>query len=721
MHQRSMVGMGLCLTISFMIAWFGLPNPGIYAADGSDDIANLDLGSLLDNVVLSASRHAQTLQESPANVFIVTRDMMDNYGCHDLADALSLVPGLYITDDYSLGQVGVRGISLSGDFNSHIMVLIDGRPLIEQYGGSTNIDMPGIVLDDIERIEVIKGPASSLYGSNAFLGIINLITRLETTNTLAVNSRYYAGTDLRTVGLRLSRHFSNDFSLQTVAQLTDRRGNRLYFDEFSRLDDSTLFRLDENGYNQYYLGTDDFTWGLAKKGNPRDYVSTHSRLNWRNWYLTLHFSSLNTTVAHSMWGSLFNNSDNRLQERRHFIDAGFDGPLTERLSLMTRFSYNYYRWADYVQYNYYALEDTPPYLPGPIWYDGEFDRSYGGEVKLQWDINDRNILIGGGEVQRHAISQESGEMDAAGENLTVNVIPPDVVENTGWIYNLYVQDEHRFSDRVQAMGGLHFNYHTFTTGRVTPKFALIVKPYQKSSIKLILDQGFRSPSFYEITFDDGEYYIGNTALRPEAITSYELMASHEFPYGLSIDAAVNHSRITDLIQQTIITPDDPAHPGGEYPDEVSQFRNQGRMQGTSFELGLRRNSIYRLSGLVNATYQRLTLEDLPDQTLSTNSPRWLANAAVAYQVVPHRVWASAHANYISSRMLWDGSSLPGVVVANLMARVKNIAGIFELSGGIKNVFDADNRAPLFFDYAPSTSIQSPGRALFITLCTATSW
>ncbi len=721
MHRRNLVGMGLCLTISFIIVWFGLPNPGICATNSSDDIANLDLGSLLDNIVLSASRHAQTLQESPANVFIVTRDMIDNYACLNIADALSLVPGLYITDDYSLGQIGVRGISLPGDFNSHVMVLIDGRPLGEQYSGSTTIDLPGVTIDDIERIEVIKGPASSLYGSNAFLGIINLITRHETTNTLAVNSRYYAGTDLRSVGLRLSRRFSNDFSLQTVAQFTDRRGNRLYFDEFSRPDDSSLFRLDENGYNQYYLGADDFTWGVSRKGNPRDYMSTHSRLNWKNFYLTLHFSSLNTTVAQSMWGSLFNNTGNRLEERRHFIDAGYDGALSERVSLTTRFSYNYYRWGDYVQYNYYALEDTPPYLPGPSWYDGEFDQYYGGEVKLQWDINDRNTLIGGGEVQRHYISQESGEMDAAGENLTANVISADVVDNTGWIYNLYLQDEHRLSDRVQAVGGLHFNYHTFTTGRVTPKFALIVKPYRTATYKLVVDQGFRSPSFYEITYDDGSFYISNTSLKPERISSYELMASHEFPYGLNLDAAVNYSQINDLIQQTLIGTDDPAHPGGDYPETVSQFRNQGRMKGTSFELGLQRNPVYRLSGLVNATYQRLTLEDLPDQTLSTNSPRWLANAAVAYQVVPHRVWASVHANYISSRTLWDGQDLPGVVVADLMARVKNIAGIFELSAGMKNLFDADNRAPLFFDYAPSTSIQRPGRALFITLSTATSW
>jgi outer membrane receptor for ferrienterochelin and colicins len=148
-------------------------------AQDSKDIADLSLDSLLDNIVVAASKHEETLEESPANVFIVSQAMIDNYGCQTIGEALALVPGIYVTDDYSLAQIGVRGISTFGDWNSHVMLLIDGRSTSEQYGGTSNLEESGLSLDNIERIEVIKGPASSLYGSNVIYGLIDLTSRMR--------------------------------------------------------------------------------------------------------------------------------------------------------------------------------------------------------------------------------------------------------------------------------------------------------------------------------------------------------------------------------------------------------------------------------------------------------------------------------------------------------------------------------------------------------------
>lgn len=122
-----------------MLAFAPIP---AMAGEGQD-IADMDLQSLLDNVVLSASKHEETLEEAPANVFIVTRAMIENYACRSIAEALSLVPGLHITEEYAFSQVGVRGISNFGDWNTRVMVLIDGRPTTEQYGGTHSIDVPG--------------------------------------------------------------------------------------------------------------------------------------------------------------------------------------------------------------------------------------------------------------------------------------------------------------------------------------------------------------------------------------------------------------------------------------------------------------------------------------------------------------------------------------------------------------------------------------------------
>jgi iron complex outermembrane receptor protein len=573
-------------------------------ADGAQDVADLDLENLLDNIVLSASKHRETLEESPANVFVVSRAMIENYGCQSIGEALSLAPGMYITDDYSLSQIGVRGVSMFGDWNTHIMILVDGRSTNEQYGGSSSIDVPGLDIDNVDRIEVIKGPASSLYGSNAFFGLINIITRLPEENGATVSGRYYGGSDKRSVSMELYHQLKNGLSIFATGSILDQRGNDLFFPEFSDPNDSSLLQLDEDGYNQFYLGTSDFTAGWARDKNTQRNYSTHSRVSWRNLSLTLHLADLKTGIAHSMWGSLFQRPENQFREMRNFVDLTYSGGISERIDLTARLSYSRYMWIDYVLYNYGSLETSPSYSPGPIWEDWEYDRCMGTDIRLDFDLADNHRLLVGGESQFHLIKQVSGDTGPDHELIVENVIPEDNVQEDGQIYNLYAQDEFNLSPAVKLVGGLHFNYYTYTTGKVMPKGALILTPYPGGTWKFIASRGFRSPTFYEMTFEDGQFYYHNYDLVPELITNYEIIASQQFPYGLTLGAAANTSRVTDLIQLNRINSSDPAYPGGSYGEEVLQFRNSGQIRVNSFELSLRGNPIYRLSGFANLTSKK---------------------------------------------------------------------------------------------------------------------
>lgn len=710
------------MMITVMVAIIGLISPAAAgASEGEIDIAEMDLAGLLDNIVLSASKHEETLEEAPANVFIVTSQMIENYGCRNIGEALSLVPGIYITDDYSMSQVGVRGISPYGDWNSHVMVLIDGRPINEQYGGTSSIDMPGVDVANLDRIEVIKGPASSLYGSNAFFGIINLITKHPDTEQISLSSRYYSGTNTKGSVLHIYKRPSRDLSFNITASFYDQNGSELFFNEFSDPNNTDLLSLDEWGYNQFYTDAESFTAGVAKNKNTMENFSTHSTVNYKDWSLTLHSASLNTGIAHSMWGSLFNSPENRFTERMHFVDLGYRTSLADNFSLTSRLSYNYYNWADYVMYNYYSEEVAPDYLPGPIWKDNEFNSSVTSEVKFHWDINDRNTFIFGSEVQFHKISHESGETETDGETIVENAIPVENQESDGRIYNLYAQDEHSFSDKVKFVGGLHFNYYTYTTGKVMPKGALIVNPYENGTYKFIASQGFRSPTFYELTFDDGEFYYANSDLDPELIRSYEGIVSHRFAHGLSVDMAANFSQIDDLILLALVEASDPGHPGGDYLDEVQSFRNAGEMEGTSYELSIKRNPVYRLSGFANVTYQKIRIKDSEQSAAIYNSPKWLGNFGLTYQLVPNRYFASVRTRYIASRYLWDESILEAQTLVDLSLRARNLFGWLDVGLGVKNVLDADTFEPLGYDYAPSTRIQRPGRSLSFSLKTTREW
>src|SRR5947199_5850293 len=128
-------------------------------------------------VVEAASKYKQKITEAPSSVTIITSDEVKKYGHRTLADILRTVPGMYVTYDRNYSFLGVRGFNLGGD-NNRILLLVDGHRLNNSLSDSAFIGTEFIVdVDLIDRVEVIRGPGSSLYGNNAFFGVVNVITR----------------------------------------------------------------------------------------------------------------------------------------------------------------------------------------------------------------------------------------------------------------------------------------------------------------------------------------------------------------------------------------------------------------------------------------------------------------------------------------------------------------------------------------------------------------
>ena len=145
------------------------------------DLADMSLEELMlidVDSVYGASGFKQKVTEAPASVTIITSEDIQRYGYRTLADILRNVQGFYVTYDRNYSYLGVRGYGLPGQYNSSIALLIDGHRLNDNIfdGALIGTEFP-LDVDLIDRVEVIRGPNSSLYVASAFLGVINIITK----------------------------------------------------------------------------------------------------------------------------------------------------------------------------------------------------------------------------------------------------------------------------------------------------------------------------------------------------------------------------------------------------------------------------------------------------------------------------------------------------------------------------------------------------------------
>jgi outer membrane receptor for ferrienterochelin and colicin len=135
----------------------------------TSDLTQLSLEELLNVRVYAASKHLESVNDAPSSITIVTAEEIQEYGYRTLADILERVRGFYITYDRYLSYVGVRGFGRLGDWNSRVLLLIDGNRINENVLGQALLgtEFP-LDVDLIQRVEIVRGPSSSLYGAEAF-------------------------------------------------------------------------------------------------------------------------------------------------------------------------------------------------------------------------------------------------------------------------------------------------------------------------------------------------------------------------------------------------------------------------------------------------------------------------------------------------------------------------------------------------------------------------
>jgi iron complex outermembrane receptor protein len=189
------------------------------------DLAELSLEQLTNVTVTSASRRAERLIEAPASIFVVTANDIRRSGAVTLADALRLAPNLNIAA-IDNGQLAVSARGFNGTVANKLLVLIDGRTVYTPLFSGVFWDVQDVMLEDIERIEVISGPAATLWGSNGVNGVIN-ITTLGARATQGSLASGFAGDRAKGAALRHGGALGGDAHYRVYAKYTELDANRL--------------------------------------------------------------------------------------------------------------------------------------------------------------------------------------------------------------------------------------------------------------------------------------------------------------------------------------------------------------------------------------------------------------------------------------------------------------------------------------------------------------
>jgi iron complex outermembrane receptor protein len=154
---------------------------GFAQAQSDQDLTAFDLKDLAQVKVYSASRHSEEARQAPSSVTVITAEEIRHYGWRTLADILNSQRGFYSSNDRNYSYVGVRGFLRPGDYDSRLLLLLNGHRMNDNLYDSAYFGAEFLLdVDLIDRIEIVRGPGSSLFGTNAVFGVINVITREPT-------------------------------------------------------------------------------------------------------------------------------------------------------------------------------------------------------------------------------------------------------------------------------------------------------------------------------------------------------------------------------------------------------------------------------------------------------------------------------------------------------------------------------------------------------------
>lgn len=609
-------------------------------------LAALDLEELMKIEVPSvfgASKFLQKVIDAPAAVSVVTARDIDTYGYRTLSDIIRSVPGFNVTYDRNYSYVGVRGFQRPGDYNSRVLLLIDGHrlndPIYDEAYIGTEFAMDVGLID---RVELVRGPSSSIYGTNAFFSVINVITKKgQAVSGMRVSGdagSLHTGSGRATFGA----NFDNGLDLLLSGSRYRSRGQqRLHYREF---DDPATNR------------------GVAENLDSDAAHRLFGSLSFKGLSLQGVYGSRAKQVPTAAYDSRFNDPRLKTNDAQGWIDLRYVRALRGDWQLTARVYY------DRVAYDgRYPSNDADADVPSiSVLGDYAYAKWWGAEVYGEKVLVRRHKLTAGGEY-RDRFSLRQGGFDVASGAVYLDD------RRASRDSAIFVEDQYTLHEKLLLNAGIRWDrYETFGS-TTNPRLGLIFKPVEKTAIKALWGTAFRAPNAYEMYYSV-DLNRGNPHLEPETIRTGELVFERYLSDRYRAMASAYVSHVDGLISQTVQS------------DGGLTFLNLDTVgtRGVEAELEAR----WRSSIAVRFSYSYQNARNLVTGTPLANSARHLATANVTVPLVGRRLLAGMDLHYVGRVETLDGSFTDRVLVPNLTLTTRNMYKGLSLSASVYNLFNS---------------------------------
>jgi iron complex outermembrane receptor protein len=702
----------------------GLAVPRQVRADKPEDLAQVPIEQLLDVEITTASRTPSRLESAPGIVTVISQQDILNMGARTLGDVLNVVPGFTVGRALQGGfhtSLYVRGaFSLNAE---NVLILVNGKRLNDGITGGGLSFLPDLPLDDVRQIEVIRGPGSALYGANAFVGVVNIVT---------LGGRELQGGRLAYRGGNLDGHY-------TTAEYGRASGKMEYalHGSFTHYDDRDLPQADIHrlvsdaqapGINQLF----------ADRVNSEAVRMFNAGGTFKYGGFTLE-GGYNTSKDANNWlagASLARRGD---AYRNHFdtdngrVAASFSQALGRSASVdLTGAFDSHASTSRYTWENVAAVAGTLPVnddvAKGAYILEDWRTETLEAEASTTLRPSDAHTLVAGVAFQRdHTRAAQgrsnlfdtdgNGSIDSApaGTFRTVTSLP----KNDRTIYAGYGQYAWSPSQRLTLTGGVRGDHYDDFGSTVNPRFAAVVEPTQKLTVKALAARAFRAPSIQELRRTVNGAVVPNPTLDPEHIATYEVQLNYRLRPALSLSASGFLYEISDVIRQ--VSAFNPRAP------QQATWRNLGTRRSRGLELEARYQPRRTVSAFANFSLARATDRSGGSPVPVAGVPRQSLNFGASAEVLRRLTvgvtgdvrwgWTPQPAIPAASVggspvFLFPELPFPSYAVVNAHLAWRDVLPRITFSADAFNIFDAKQVFPEQHAFAPGGITANSRQLLF---------